>query len=51
MYHTFNMGVGMVLIVDPKNAEAALNTHEITTFEPRVIGRVVKGAGKVILEY
>jgi phosphoribosylformylglycinamidine cyclo-ligase len=51
MYHTFNMGVGMVLVVDSKNAEAALNAPEITTFEPRVIGRVVKGAGKVILEY
>ncbi len=51
MYHTFNMGVGMVLVVDSDNAGAVLTAPEIAAFEPKVIGRVVKGNRKVILEY
>jgi phosphoribosylformylglycinamidine cyclo-ligase len=51
MYHTFNMGVGMVLAVDPKNADAVLGASEIAPFEPKKIGRFVKGVGKVQMEY
>lgn len=41
-YHIFNMGVGMILAVDPKNVSNVLkklNTHERQAFE---IGEVVK---------
>jgi phosphoribosylformylglycinamidine cyclo-ligase len=49
MYRTFNMGVGMVVIVDPgdlHDVEHSLERRGETSF---VIGSVVKGAG-VLLE-
>jgi phosphoribosylformylglycinamidine cyclo-ligase len=50
MYHTFNMGIGMVIATTPQNAPALLTAPELAAFEPRRIGRVVKGDGKVVLE-
>lgn len=40
MYHTFNMGIGMVVFVDPSNENKAL---EILRDEAAVIGTVVAG--------
>jgi phosphoribosylformylglycinamidine cyclo-ligase len=51
MYHTFNMGVGMVLAVSPANVEAVLGAPEIAPFEPKRIGHIIKGGGKVVMEY
>jgi phosphoribosylformylglycinamidine cyclo-ligase len=51
MYHTFNMGIGMVVIVDPENADTVLKAPETAAFEPRIIGKTIKGSGKVIMKY
>jgi phosphoribosylformylglycinamidine cyclo-ligase len=51
MYHTFNMGVGMVLAVSPANVDVVLSAPEIAGFEPRRIGHIIKGNGKVVMEY
>ena len=42
MFSTFNMGVGMVLVVDPTVAEEVLGRNDPRAF---TIGRVVPGAG------
>ncbi len=42
MFSTFNMGVGMVLVVDPAVAEEVLGRNDPRAF---TIGRVVPGAG------
>lgn len=41
MYHTFNMGIGMVVFVDPADEEKAL---EILGESSKTIGKVVKGS-------
>jgi phosphoribosylformylglycinamidine cyclo-ligase len=50
MYHTFNMGIGMVLVVDPKNAKRVLSAPEIAAFKPVIIGHAAKGTGIVRLD-
>jgi phosphoribosylformylglycinamidine cyclo-ligase len=42
LFSTFNMGVGMVLVVDPAQAEAVIERSAHEAFR---IGRVVSGAG------
>ena len=42
MFSTFNMGVGMVLVVDPENVEEILRRSQDRAF---VIGEVRAGAG------
>jgi phosphoribosylformylglycinamidine cyclo-ligase len=51
MYHTFNMGIGMVLVVAEANAAAVLSTPETAPFEPKIIGTIVRGSGKVQMRY
>ena len=47
MYHTFNMGVGMVLIVAPKSAKEIIAKLAAFKLKSRVIGEVVKGKKEV----
>lgn len=41
MFHTFNMGVGMVLVVKPNNVDRALNTIKTRGILPYILGNVV----------
>jgi phosphoribosylformylglycinamidine cyclo-ligase len=47
MYRTFNMGVGMVLIVAPFYVETVLRLLQQRGEQPAVIGRIVKGKRQV----
>jgi phosphoribosylformylglycinamidine cyclo-ligase len=47
MYRTFNMGIGLVLIVRPFFAASVMRTLKAEGEEPVVIGRVVEGAQEV----
>ncbi|MBU1091206.1 MAG: phosphoribosylformylglycinamidine cyclo-ligase [Candidatus Omnitrophica bacterium] len=42
MYHTFNMGIGMVLIIEPKSMKAVLSHLSAFKLKSYVIGEVVK---------
>ena len=44
MYNTFNMGVGMVIFVDPKDCDKAL---EILEGKAEVVGQVTKGNKRI----
>ena len=50
MYHTFNMGIGMVFVITPENLDLVLKAPELQLFEPRRIGHIVGGSGRVVLE-
>ena len=43
MYNTFNMGIGMVLAVDPEDADRAMAAIRTTGDQPYVIGWIVSG--------
>lgn len=45
---TFNMGVGMVLVVDATKADDVMNALSDMGEKPFVMGRVIKGDGKVV---
>lgn len=45
MYRTFNMGVGMAVIIDSKNIEYVINKINDAGEKAFVIGKVVKGEG------
>jgi phosphoribosylformylglycinamidine cyclo-ligase len=49
MYHTFNMGVGMVLIVRPQAARSVTGQLSALNLRSRVIGEIVKGEKKVTI--
>jgi phosphoribosylformylglycinamidine cyclo-ligase len=50
MYHTFNMGIGMVMAVAQSDCDTVCNAPELSAYSPVVIGSVVKGTGIVELE-
>jgi phosphoribosylformylglycinamidine cyclo-ligase len=50
MFRTFNMGVGMVLILGPQNARRALRMLEKTGPKAWVIGEVIEGTCGIVLQ-
>ena len=49
MFNTFNMGTGMVLVVDKEDAAKAVAALDGAGAAPRIIGEVVPGGGGVEL--
>lgn len=47
MYHTFNMGCGMVLIVEPKLTKAVISKLAESKLKSFVIGEIVRGKKEV----
>jgi len=47
MLRTFNMGVGFLLIVSKDEEEKALKTLSQACEDPKVVGRIIAGDGKV----
>ena len=48
IYNTFNMGIGMVVCVDKKDADETIRVLESTGEKAYVIGETVKGKGVII---
>ena len=48
MYNVFNMGIGMILVVDEKDVNKTLEILEANNEKPRIIGKVVNEEGIVI---
>jgi phosphoribosylformylglycinamidine cyclo-ligase len=51
MYRTFNMGIGMTVVVSPDASGTILFADELAEFEPVLIGRIEQGSGAVRMEY
>lgn len=51
MYHTFNMGVGLVMAVKASDVEQVMNSQELQGFDPTIIGMITHGCGKVELGF
>jgi phosphoribosylformylglycinamidine cyclo-ligase len=49
MFRAFNMGVGMVVISDPRSADAIIDSATSVGVEAWMMGRTVPGAGQVKL--
>ena len=49
MFNTFNMGVGMSIVVAKEDTEKALEILQAAGEEPYVIGEIVKGESKIEL--
>ena len=47
MFNTYNMGVGMTVIVSPDTADAALEALHENGCRAYVLGEIVKGEEKV----
>jgi phosphoribosylformylglycinamidine cyclo-ligase len=49
MYRTFNMGIGMMVVVGKSQADAVLRHFNRAGLDARVVGEIVKGEGDVKL--
>lgn len=50
MFRTFNMGVGIVVLTSPADADAVIGSARDAGISAWRLGRVVRGSGQVILE-
>jgi len=50
MYRTFNMGIGMALVVRPDKTEQIINELKMIRYDSYIIGKVVKGNKQIIIE-
>jgi phosphoribosylformylglycinamidine cyclo-ligase len=50
MYRTFNCGIGMIVVVAPSDADAALGTLRASGETASVIGQVARGTRGVVVE-
>ena len=50
MYHTLNMGIGMVLVLEPGQVDKAASALLGCRLKPHIIGRVVKGNREVVIQ-
>ncbi len=51
MYRTFNMGIGMVLIVSKKGISIIMAELVRSNLEPLIIGEITKGDGEVVIGF
>ena len=49
MYRTFNMGIGMVLIVPDGESEKILEELRLMNYDSSIIGKVIKGNKQIII--
>ncbi len=49
MYRTFNMGIGMVLVIGKKDVKRAHDAIKISGLKSWTIGEIIKGNGEVII--
>ena len=49
MYNTYNMGIGMIVAVDPADAPTAMEAIRVAGDTPYVIGRIEAGEKGVTL--
>ena len=49
MFNTFNMGVGMSIVVAPEDKDAALDILRANGEDAYVIGSVEAGDGKIVI--
>jgi phosphoribosylformylglycinamidine cyclo-ligase len=50
IYNTFNMGIGMMVVVAPENVDAAIESLKATGEDVAIIGKTVAGEKGVILK-
>ena len=48
MFSTFNMGVGMMFIVDPSEKDRTMQLLTEAGEKPALIGEIIKGEGVVL---
>jgi phosphoribosylformylglycinamidine cyclo-ligase len=49
MYRTFNMGIGMVLVVRSDKAEQIIDELKMIRYDSYIIGKVIKGNKQIII--
>lgn len=49
MYRTFNMGIGMVLVVSTNDAPQVMDELKMTGYDSYLIGKVVKGNKQIVI--